>query len=90
MTNASTVCILRRNAGRRTAVIYAAHSLGLGFTSMIGLDAEAGTSEFGLAEDVVPAMTLPVRAELPENWPQKPRQPVNMRSDLSDSHFIGR
>jgi nitroreductase len=58
------------------AMIYAARSLGLGSTPMIGFDAEAVHREFALAEDEVPVMLLSVGPERPGNWPQKPRRPV--------------
>jgi nitroreductase len=58
------------------AMIYAARSLGLGSTPMIGFDAEAVHREFGLAEDEIPVMLLTVGPERPGNWPQKPRLPV--------------
>jgi nitroreductase len=58
------------------AMIYAAGSLGLGSTPMIGFDDEAVHREFGLAEDEVPVMLLSVGAERAGNWPQKPRRPV--------------
>jgi len=58
------------------AIIYAARSMGLGSTPMIGFDAEAVHREFGLAEDEVPVMLLSVGPERPGNWPQKPRLPV--------------
>jgi nitroreductase len=64
------------------AMIYAAHSLGLGSTPMIGFDAEAVHREFGLAEDEVPVMLLSVGPERPGNWPQKPRRPVAEVLDL--------
>src|SRR3546814_10828327 len=38
------------------AMIYAARSLGLGSTPMIGFDAEAVHCDFGLAQDEVPVM----------------------------------
>ena len=57
-------------------MVYAARSLGLGSTPMIGFDAEAVHHEFGLAEDEVPVMLLSIGAERPGNWPQKPRRPV--------------
>jgi nitroreductase len=60
-----------------TAMIYAAVSLGLGSTPMIGFDAEAVAREFGLAEDEVPVMLLSIEAERRGNWPQKPRRPVD-------------
>jgi len=77
----------RRDEAVRTAtfgaaaMIYAARSLGLGSTPMIGFDADAVHREFGLAEDEVPVMLLSVGAERPGNWAQKPRLPV---SDVLD------
>jgi nitroreductase len=67
---------VRSGAIGATAMIYAAHSLGLGSTPMIGFDAEAVHREFGLAKDEVPVMLLSIGAERPGNWPQKPRRPV--------------
>jgi nitroreductase len=58
------------------AMMYAARSLGLGSTPMIGFDAEAVAREFALAEDEVPVMLLSIGAERSGNWPQKPRRPV--------------
>lgn len=58
------------------AMIYAARSLGLGSTPMIGFDAEAVAREFELARDEVPVMLLTVGKERPGNWPQKPRRPL--------------
>jgi nitroreductase len=72
----------RRDEAVRTAtfgaaaMIYAAHSLGLGSTPMIGFDDEAVHREFGLAEDEVPVMLLSVGPERQGNWAQKPRLPV--------------
>ena len=64
------------------AMIYAARSLGLGSTPMIGFDAEAVHREFALAEDEVPVMLLSVGGERLGNWPQKPRRPVADVLDL--------
>jgi len=64
------------------AMIYAARSLGLGSTPMIGFDAEAVHREFGLAEDEVPVMLLSIGAERSGNWSQKPRRPVADVLDL--------
>jgi nitroreductase len=64
------------------AMIYAARSLGLGSTPMIGFDAEAVHREFGLTKDEVPVMLLAVGAERPGNWRQKPRRPVAEVLDL--------
>jgi nitroreductase len=58
------------------AIIYAARSMGLGSTPMIGFDPEAVHREFGLTETEVPVMLLSVGPERPGNWPQKPRLPV--------------
>ena len=73
---------VRSGAIGATAMIYAARSLGLGSTPMIGFDAEAVAREFGLAEDEVPVMLLSVGMERPGNWPQKPRRPVAEVLDL--------
>jgi nitroreductase len=59
------------------AIIYAARSLGLGSTPMIGFDAEAVHRTFGLGAHEVPVMLLAVGVERPGNWPQKPRLPVS-------------
>jgi nitroreductase len=64
------------------AMMYAARSLGLGSTPMIGFDAEAVQREFGLAENEVPVMLLSVGLERPGNWAQKPRRPVAEVLDL--------
>ena len=58
------------------AMIYAARSLGLGSTPMIGFDAERVHHEFALADDEVPVMLLAVGPERAGNWAQKPRRPV--------------
>jgi nitroreductase len=73
---------VRTGAIGATAMIYAARSLGLGSTPMIGFDAEAVAREFALAEDEVPVMLLSIGAERPGNWPQKPRRPVADVLDL--------
>jgi nitroreductase len=64
------------------AMIYAARSLGLGSTPMIGFDADAVHREFALSKDEVPVMLLSIGAERPGNWPQKPRRPVDDVLDL--------
>jgi nitroreductase len=72
----------RRDEAVRTAtfgaaaMIYAARSLGLGSTPMIGFDADAVHREFGLAEDEVPVMLLSIGTERAGNWAQKPRRPL--------------
>ncbi|HEY4372438.1 MAG TPA: nitroreductase family protein [Burkholderiales bacterium] len=58
------------------AMIYAARSLGLGSTPMIGFDAEAVHREFGLAGNEVPVMLLSIGPERAGNWAQKPRRPI--------------
>lgn len=64
------------------AMIYAARSLGLGSTPMIGFDDVAVHREFGLTKDEVPVMLLSIGAERPGNWAQKPRRPVADVLDL--------
>ncbi|NID16541.1 nitroreductase family protein [Luteibacter yeojuensis] len=64
------------------AMIYAARSLGLGSTPMIGFDDVAVHREFGLTKDEVPVMLLAVGAERAGNWAQKPRRPVAEVLDL--------
>ena len=67
---------VRSGAIGATAMIYAARSLGMGSTPMIGFDAEAVAREFELAENEVPVLLLSIGPERPGNWPQKPRRPV--------------
>jgi len=59
-----------------SAMIYAARSLGLGSTPMIGFDDAAVHREFGLADNEIPVMLLSIGAERQGNWAQKPRRPV--------------
>ncbi|WP_372362083.1 nitroreductase family protein [Xanthomonas sp. NCPPB 1325] len=68
---------VRTGAIGATALIYAAHALGLGSTPMIGFDADAVACDFALAEDEVPVMLLSIGKALSGNWPQKPRRPVS-------------
>ena len=78
----------RRDEAVRTAtfgaaaMIYAARSLGLGSTPMIGFDADAVHREFRLAHDEVPVLLLSIGGERPGNWPQKPRRPIAEVLDL--------
>jgi nitroreductase len=78
----------RRDEAIRTAtfgaaaIIYAAKSMGMGSTPMIGFDFDAVHREFGLSEDEVPVMLLSVGPERPGNWAQKPRLPVSDVLDL--------
>lgn len=65
-----------------SAIIYAARSLGLGSTPMIGFDAEGVVREFGLAENEVPVMLLSIGVERSGNWAQKPRRPLEEVLDL--------
>jgi nitroreductase len=59
------------------AMIYAARSLGMGSTPMIGFDDEAVHREFGLSRDEIPVLLLSVGQERQGNWAQKPRRPVD-------------
>jgi nitroreductase len=67
---------LRTDTFGAAAMIYAARSLGLGSTPMIGFDADAVHREFGLAEGEVPVMLLSIGTERAGNWAQKPRRPL--------------
>ncbi|WPU96983.1 nitroreductase family protein [Mucilaginibacter sabulilitoris] len=58
------------------AIMYAARSLDLGSTPMIGFDAEDVSREFGLAENEIPVLLLSVGKERSGNWAQKPRRPI--------------
>lgn len=65
------------------AMIYAARSLGMGSTPMIGFDDVAVHREFGLTKDEVPVMLLAVGPERAGNWAQKPRRPIAEVLDLA-------
>ncbi len=76
------------------AMIYAARSLGLGSTPMIGFDAEAVHGEFGLAANEVPVMLLSVGAERPgklgaEAAPARGRCPASRLNRQSHSIYPG-
>lgn len=58
-------------------LIQAAQAMGLGSSPMIGFDAEAVSQGFGLAADEIPVMLVAVGYAAPENWPQKPRRPLD-------------
>jgi nitroreductase len=73
---------VRTAAFGASAMMYAARSLGLGSTPMIGFDADAVHREFGLAADEVPVLLLAVGPERAGNWAQKPRRPVEEVLDL--------
>lgn len=55
----------------------AAHEMGLGAGPMIGFDAEAVSREFGLAKDEIPVLLVAVGYGTADNWPQKPRRPLD-------------
>lgn len=57
-------------------LMLAAHAMGLGAGPMIGFDPEGVSREFGLAANEIPAMLIAVGYGTPENWPQKPRRPL--------------
>jgi nitroreductase len=79
----------RRDEAVRTAtfgaaaMIYAARSMGLGSTPMIGFDADAVHREFGLGEEEIPVMLLSIGTERPGNWAQKPRRPLGEVLDFA-------
>jgi hypothetical protein len=53
-----------------------ARSMGWGSTPMIGFDATAVRTEYGLANNEIPVMLLAVGPMREGNWPSKPRLPV--------------
>lgn len=59
-----------------TTLMLAAHAKGLGAGPMIGFDADAVGATFGLAANEIPVMLIAVGYGTPDNWPQKPRRPV--------------
>lgn len=65
-----------------SALMMAAQAMGWGSTPMIGFDGPAVAQAFGLADNEVPALLVAVGAALPENWPQKPRRPVEQVLEL--------
>lgn len=64
------------------AMMYAARSLDLGSTPMIGFDADDVAREFGLAANEIPVLLLSIGKERSGNWKQKPRRPVDEILDL--------
>ncbi|MCU7374688.1 nitroreductase family protein [Paucibacter sp. O1-1] len=63
-------------------LIHAAQGAGLGAAPMIGFDADAVASAFGLKADEIPVLLLAVGHAAPGNWPQKPRRPLDEVLDL--------
>ncbi|MNW07388.1 putative NAD(P)H nitroreductase MhqN [compost metagenome] len=59
-----------------STLMFAAQAMGWGSAPMIGFDAEAVARAFALAPDEVPVLLVAVGAALPQNWPQKPRRPL--------------
>ncbi|GGY53694.1 nitroreductase family protein [Pseudoduganella albidiflava] len=64
-------------------LIHAAQAMGLGSAPMIGFDADAVAREFGLAAGEIPVVLVAVGYALPENWPQKPRRPLEEVLELA-------
>ncbi|MDP0926301.1 nitroreductase family protein [Paracoccus onubensis] len=64
-------------------LIHAAEAMELVSGPMVGFDADAVAREFGLAQDEMPVMLLPVGRAAPGNWPQKPRRPLSEVLQLS-------
>lgn len=58
-------------------LMVAAEAMGFASGPMVGFDAQAVAREFGLADDEIPVMLLPVGRAAPGNWPQKPRRPLS-------------
>jgi nitroreductase len=58
-------------------LIHAAQAMGLATAPMIGFDAQAVGEAFNLTGDEVPVMLLAVGRAAPDNWPRKPRRPLD-------------
>lgn len=57
-------------------LMQAAQAMGFGSAPMIGFDADAVAREFGLADGEIPVLLVAVGVALLDNWPQKPRRPL--------------
>ncbi|MET1115935.1 MAG: nitroreductase family protein [Comamonas sp.] len=66
-----------------STLMLAAQAMGWGSAPMIGFDAEAVVREFALATNEVPALLVAVGTALPQNWPQKPRRPLEQVLELA-------
>lgn len=66
-----------------SVLMQAAQAMGWGSSPLIGFDAPAVAQAFGLAEDEVPALLVTVGRALPQNWPQKPRRPLEQVLELA-------
>jgi len=60
-----------------STLIYAAQAAGLGSAPMIGFDAPAVAREFHLGANEVPVLLLAVGHATDDNWPRKPRRPLD-------------
>ncbi|HEY9100122.1 MAG TPA: nitroreductase family protein [Thiobacillus sp.] len=58
-------------------LMLAAQGMGLSTGSMSGFDPLALAREFSLAETDIPVILVTAGYPLPNNWPQKPRKPLN-------------
>lgn len=58
-------------------LFYAAHEMGMGSGPMIGFDPVAVAEQFELSADEIPVVLVAVGYATSENWPQKPRRPVD-------------
>lgn len=58
-------------------LMHAASALGLASSPMTGFEEAGVRRAFGLAEDELPVMLVPVGRAAPGNWPQKPRRPLS-------------
>lgn len=58
-------------------LILAAQAMGLGAGPMIGFDPAAVARDFALAPEEIPVLLLAVGVARPDNWPRKPRRPLN-------------
>lgn len=79
---------IRSGALAAMTMMLAAEGMGLVSCPMIGFDHEQVKTQFGISDQFVPVMLLPVGYEAPGNWSRKIRRPVG--EVLSWNAFSGR
>lgn len=81
--------LARRDEAVRSATLAAStlmqagQALGLGACPMTGFDAPAVADSFGLSADEIPVLLVAMGRARPDNWPQKPRRPLNQILELA-------
>ncbi|RYC27836.1 nitroreductase family protein [Ciceribacter ferrooxidans] len=57
-------------------LMFAAAANNLATGAMVGFDPDKVVQEFGLGPNEVPVLLMTIGRALPDNWPQKPRRPL--------------